>query len=198
MHVMIRQPISAPVLDTFLEEWKTGQLKTYAVDTGGDAKYHTSIESLPEYKELTALDEFAADQGREKYLNYLYYDDLEKDMWQLLRDECNIKGVWRSRRTCTALWYKGPDGFLGWHNNRGTPRDADACFISYVETAGDSFFRYVDIDTGELVTDYDEPGWYVRSWTWDLEDPFWHCVYSNSNRISIGFQCKFKDGTFNN
>jgi len=182
-------PISAPVLDTIITEWKANNLKTYSINTGGDAKYHTNIESLDGYKKLPL---HKTDLGIEKHLNYIFYDQYEKDVRSAISEY--VDGSWRSRSTCTALWYKGPDGFLGWHNNTKTPRCADACFLTYVEEEGDSFFRYIDDNTGELITYYDKPGWYMRAWSWDYDEPMWHCVYSNTNRISIGIQCSYKKG----
>tara|TARA_Y100000310_G_scaffold339503_1_gene432368 strand:- start:3952 stop:4527 length:576 start_codon:yes stop_codon:yes gene_type:complete len=180
-------PISAPVLDNIINDWKADKLKTYNVNTGGDAKYHTSIESLEEVYKKKHLQQ--TDQGVEKNLDYLFYNKYEKDVWGIIRDDCS--NMFRSRKTCTALWYNGPDAFLSWHTNVKSLKGAQSAFLTYVEEEGESFFRYIDDNTGELITDYDKPGWHMRTWTWDTY--FWHCIYSNTNRISIGIQCVFKN-----
>ena len=50
-----------------------------------------------------------------------------------------------------------------------------------------SFFRYYE--DGQIVTDYDKMGMNARKFTCPGESPyFWHCVGSECDRISFGFQ----------
>ena len=180
--------LSAPVLDNIIDDWKADKSDTYCVNTGGDAKYHTSVESLEEVYKKKPLQ--LTDQGAEKNLNYISYNNYETEVWGIVRDKCSH--MFRSRQTCTALWYKGPEAFLGWHTNIRSVKHAHSVFLTYVEEGGESFFRYISDNTNELITDYDKPGWYMRSWSWNTKNPFWHCVYSDIDRISIGLQCVFK------
>ena len=180
-------PISAKVLDNILDDWKAGKSKTYNVNTGGDAKYHTSIESLEELYKKKPVEH--TDQATHKNLDYIYYDKYEDQVWDIVRDKCSH--IFRSRANCAALWYKGPEAYLGWHTNIQSNVYAHSVFLTYVEKEGNSFFRYIDEHTKEIITAYDQPGWHMRSWPWDTKDPFWHCVYSDIDRISIGLQCVF-------
>ena len=87
------------------------------------------------------------------------------------------------------FWYP-PTGFMGWHTNASSP--CDRLYIVYSST-GESFFRYYDNETKEIVTDYDRAGLTWRLFPVTNEPPhFWHCVGSNCDRISCGFRLDYK------
>ena len=79
------------------------------------------------------------------------------------------------------------NGYMGWHTNADTPYLR--CYITYSEN-GDSYFKYRDPITKEIIIDTDNVGWTVRYFEIsNRPDEFlWHCVYSNTNRISIGYR----------
>lgn len=85
--------------------------------------------------------------------------------------------------TGSGYWYpKG--GFIGWHTNE--TNIGWRLYISYCEEPGNSYFRYRHPETHEIITSYDEE-WMFRIFKITKSNPLWHCVYSNTNRYSIGF-----------
>ena len=82
------------------------------------------------------------------------------------------------------FWYP-PGGYMKWHTNVRTP--GWRLYVSYVEEPGKSFFRYRDPDTGKIVTSWDD-GWNFRLFKIDPNKLFWHAVYSNTNRYSLGYR----------
>jgi hypothetical protein len=84
------------------------------------------------------------------------------------------------------FWY--PAGsYMGWHTNSRVP--GWRIYINYAEESGKSFFRYKHHLTGEIVTLWDEE-WNMRVFRVTGTDPLWHCVYSNTNRFSLGYMVK--------
>ena len=78
-----------------------------------------------------------------------------------------------------------PGGFMSWHTNYKSP--GWRLYINYVEEPGKSFFRYRDPETGKVITSIDQQ-WNFRLFKIDAQKPFWHAVYSNTNRYSFGFR----------
>jgi len=88
------------------------------------------------------------------------------------------------------FWY--PAGaYMGWHTNSRVP--GWRIYINYAEEGGKSFFRYKHHQTGEIVTLWDEE-WNMRVFRVTGTDPLWHCVYSNTNRFSLGYMVKIPAG----
>ena len=77
---------------------------------------------------------------------------------------------------------------MGWHTNWGSP--AIRLYLNYVDESDKSFFRYINPDTQEMITSYDKKGWTARLFNITRDPPFWHCVYAETSRISIGFRIK--------
>jgi len=84
-------------------------------------------------------------------------------------------------RQSGSFWYP-PKAHMGWHTNND--HEGIRTYLSFSET-GDSFFRYV-LD-GNVITDQDPKGVCCRSFRVSKVKPLWHCVYSDTNRISLGF-----------
>lgn len=82
------------------------------------------------------------------------------------------------------FWYP-PGGFMSWHTNLRTP--GWRLYISHSADPGRSFFRYRDPATGHMVTDLDR-AWNVRLFAIDPARPFWHAVYSETDRFSLGYK----------
>ena len=78
-----------------------------------------------------------------------------------------------------------PGSFMSWHTNSKAP--GWRLYINYVEEAGKSFFRYRNPETGEIVTSMDQK-WNFRLFKIDPKKPFWHTVYSDTNRYSFGYR----------
>ena len=83
------------------------------------------------------------------------------------------------------FWYP-PNGYCGWHTNSNSlgPR----IYFAWADEDNESFFRYYNSDTGEIITEWDKKGMNVHQFEVSLEKPCWHCVGSYSNRVSVGFK----------
>lgn len=87
------------------------------------------------------------------------------------------------------FWYP-PGGFMGWHTNNRNP--GWRFYITYVDKPGNSFFRYRDPISKEIITIYDKQ-WNFRLFNVSLDKPLWHAVYSNTHRFSIGYTIKLDE-----
>ena len=79
------------------------------------------------------------------------------------------------------------NGYMGWHTNANTPYLR--CYITYSEN-GDSYFKYRDPYTKEIIVSKDSTGWTMRYFkiSNQTDTLLWHCVYSNTTRISLGYR----------
>jgi hypothetical protein len=91
-----------------------------------------------------------------------------------------IKGIAVSGRT----WYPPEYGFMGWHTNSNNK--AYRLYCTFCREPDKSFFRYRDPKTNEIVTSWDKAGWNFRLFK-ITNPPLWHCVYSETDRFSIGY-----------
>ncbi len=82
------------------------------------------------------------------------------------------------------FWYP-PGCCMGWHTN--SKATGWRIYLNYAETEGKSFFRYRDPVTMQIVTLMDKQ-WNFRVFRVTDENPLWHCIYSNTNRFSIGYR----------
>jgi len=99
---------------------------------------------------------------------------------KIYENETNIKDYEFVRVAKT--WYPS-DGYLGWH----TDRDGGRLYATWAE--GKSFFRYQDPISKEIITSWDTPKkWVFRIFTFDEENPLWHCVGAEDVRISVGYR----------
>ena len=82
--------------------------------------------------------------------------------------------------------YPEAGGYMGWHTNSDAPYTR--LYITHVIEPGKSFFRYRN--DGECVTSLDSSEWTMREFdvTDKPEDRLWHCVYSDTKRLSVGFR----------
>ena len=78
-----------------------------------------------------------------------------------------------------------PGGFMSWHTNSKSA--GWRLYINYAEEPGKSFFRYRDPKTEKVVTSWDKK-WNFRLFKIDPKKPFWHAVYSETNRYSFGYR----------
>tara|TARA_Y100000114_G_scaffold157150_1_gene187439 strand:+ start:2825 stop:3388 length:564 start_codon:yes stop_codon:yes gene_type:complete len=81
-----------------------------------------------------------------------------------------------------------PTGYMGWHTNHTNP--CIRLYITYATEDKKSFFRYRDMKTKKIITDYDDKGITIRKFFIPPSKYgyFWHCVGSMCDRISFGFR----------
>lgn len=82
------------------------------------------------------------------------------------------------------FWYPR-GGYMGWHTNLRKP--GWRFYLQYAEEPGKSFFRYRDPWSGNIVTRVDAR-WNLCLFEIRPDAPFWHCVYSDTNRHSFGYR----------
>lgn len=106
-----------------------------------------------------------------------------------------IRGIFSDPRDlridCSGHYWYPPGGYMGWHTNRRKP--GWRMYVSYAEEEHRSFFRYRDPDTGEVITCPDET-WNFRLFKITPEKPFWHCVFSETDRFSLGYRIESTSG----
>ena len=85
------------------------------------------------------------------------------------------------------FWYPR-NSWCGWHTNQDIP--GERLYLVYASEDNKSFFRYRDPETNKVVTITEPKGWSINRFTVPyIEDSqIWHCVFSYTNRISIGFR----------
>ena len=93
--------------------------------------------------------------------------------------EKNVKSIAMSGR----IWYP-VNGYMGWHTNSNNMGYRIYC--TYAREEGKSFFRYRDPYSKEIITSYDKQGWNFRMFKISY-DHLWHCIYSETDRLSIGY-----------
>lgn len=89
---------------------------------------------------------------------------------------------------CAVKMYYPNGGYMGWHTNWNCP--GYNILLSYNKD-GDGFFRYLDPETKEVVTQEDKKGWQAKvGYFGKKSEPnniYWHCARSNSERITFGY-----------
>lgn len=87
----------------------------------------------------------------------------------------------------SGFYYYPKNAFCGWHTN--SDNVGKRTYLIWTEEDNKSFFRHFDSKTGNLITKYDKKGWKINQFeAKDGEDCLWHCVGSQTNRISMGFR----------
>lgn len=106
----------------------------------------------------------------------------------------NIKFDWLADKVAKAfgdkklglsgrIWYPN-NGYMGWHTNNDNR--GYKLYCTHARESEKSFFRYQHPKTKEIITSWDKIGWNFRIFK-VLDELLWHCVYSETDRISIGF-----------
>lgn len=82
-----------------------------------------------------------------------------------------------------------PGGYIGWHTNAN--QVGLRLYLHWVENVGQSSFKYWD--GSQVVDDTENEKCFMRIFRiTDAANPFWHCVDSNTWRVSIGFYMEAK------
>ena len=99
--------------------------------------------------------------------------DLSKCLEKQFGSEIHIAGL---------LHYM-PGDFVSWHTNQGNY--GKRIYFVWCRQANRSYFRYWDEE--KVVTDTESQGWQVREFDIEENKPLWHCIQSDTERYSIGF-----------
>lgn len=185
-----------PILETWRQSFDEGALGDMpAVPGGFDSKEQVSLDAL---KTAMALPPEQTFHTSNKRVHNLRKDPATKDAaTQLALDFAD--GLRQARPTLagttpsSVLFYPGKDnpdaGWMGWHTNSDSP--GWRLYANYITTDGnnrESYFAYSTRE-GEEIFQVDDP---TDQWVYRLffakpqYDPFWHCVYTEGSRISVG------------
>ena len=105
----------------------------------------------------------------------------------VLGEETGINSLGLSNHPVCYKRYKNYDGFMGWHTNHDYP--GDRWYFVYNVDDHSSFFRYIDPDTGQMLTEWEPKGWCLNRFVvGDYHKPLWHCIYTTSCRFSFGIR----------
>lgn len=90
-----------------------------------------------------------------------------------------------------------PKGFISWHNN------ANAAAYNFIFTwseTGEGWFKYVEPETGEVVTVQDRPGWQCKAFYFGrYEEPekvIYHAASTDCWRITVSFMFNSDELTY--
>jgi hypothetical protein len=106
------------------------------------------------------------------------------DLSRTLTDHLIQAGFIRSATVSGSMIYP-PGGWMGWHTN--SDRAGWRLYLNYSMASDRSFFRW--FEDGEIATDYDVAGFNFRLFRIGSErDLFWHCIYADDWRFSLGLR----------
>ncbi|MCK5360787.1 MAG: PqqD family protein [Gammaproteobacteria bacterium] len=89
-------------------------------------------------------------------------------------------------RTASGQVLYGAGSWLSWHTNEDKPGRRVYC--NWSEKADTNFFRYLNPDNGEIITEMEPAGWSVKSFYIPAPpEQLWHCLNAGSKRIGLGF-----------
>ena len=114
------------------------------------------------------------------------YSGVEKLTVYREKDNIDFANIKPDRITQKGIYWYPKNGYCGWHTNSNTK--GRRIYLVWAEEDDKSFFRYLDKDTKEVVTKYEKKGWQINDFNIEDGDNLsWHSVYSNTNRLSLGF-----------
>lgn len=119
----------------------------------------------------------------------------DPEIWTPFRDRVKFDFARElGAHTSALLSYYPPGGFVGWHTNWNA--NAYQVLFTYSET-GDSYFRYYDKLSGDIVTLDEKPGWQCHHYYFGRKDEedhhCWHSAYAGCRRITLAY--KFVNGS---
>ena len=164
-----------PDMNTTLDIFKSYCDTTIPSRDSGPAKQYTSEKHL---NECISSD---IPIGTDQYKRNIKFDAI--DRFNLIQDLADMFSDHSIQLSGNFLY--PPGGFMSWHTNSNTP--GDRVYLTYATETDKSFFRYRDSD-GNIRTSYDKSRWIMRRFHVDSSDLLWHCVYSDTFRLSIGFR----------
>lgn len=141
------------------------------------AKSRVSEEALNEARGKEDIEVATGDANLFKFDNF-QFNVVNEEVSKLFRGYQGGIGV------SGRHWYP-PAGYMGWHTNSNSI--GYRLYCSHSEEEDSSFFRFLDPITNEIVTSWDKKGWNFRLFQVIKDVKFWHCVYSETDRVSIGY-----------
>jgi len=129
------------------------------------------------YNDLNVAKDISDNVNRIVYIrDDIHFKNIEEEIKKLYpNSDVNSSG----------LFLYPPNGYCGWHTNSRCY--GERLYLSYCQDENKSFFRYIDPETNELCTKWEKKGWNVNKFIVDISNKLWHCVYSDTIRLSIGF-----------
>ena len=139
----------------------------------GDAKTHTGYEYYLQTQQNIDTAEKSIykrmDLNREEKVN-------------LIKHISNIYP--KASITQSGNFFYPENGFMSWHTNCNSP--GRRIYLSYVKEKDKSIFKYIKNNREYISADF--VGWNMREFNITKNKPFWHCVYTSTPRMSIGFR----------
>lgn len=114
------------------------------------------------------------------YAYFINKKNHEDELWKVSKDlfpNSNLASI-------SGRFHYPAKGFMGWHTNS----NMEGCrvYATRSKEKGKSFFRY--FSDGKMVTEWEEAGWNFRAFQVIKNKPYWHCVYSDTDRFSFGLR----------
>ncbi len=132
---------------------------------------------------LTLLVEQGSRDVATEDCNIFKFNNISFDwLGQLLGSSLPVKNI-SKLGVSGRIWYP-VGGYMGWHTN--DDNRGHKLYCTHARESNKSFFRYRNPESGEIVTSWDKEGWNFRIFK-VAEELLWHCVYSETDRISIGY-----------
>ena len=175
--MVVRNPFSSEIVNQIKEiiEPCLNEIKE-----NSDAKHISDWENNISKDSLFSVIDFDVPKCKSKNLSRISVDKPAKAIEKIMKDLFPDLYV-----ACSGTFYYPNTGYMSWHTNHNHP--TDRLYITYASDQEKSFFRYYK--DGKIVTDYDDKGITIRRFTATGTKPyFWHCVGSQCDRVSIGFQ----------
>jgi hypothetical protein len=156
----------------------------FGTDTLARCDYNTykSIKDLNNNR-LTHL----GDSVAYTYPEYESAAEPLNEIINILGKEADINSLGLSNHPVYYKRYKNYNGFMGWHTNYDYP--GDRWYFVYNTDDNSSFFRLIDPNTDKMITKWEPKGWCLNHFVvGDRNKPLWHCVHTNTHRISFGIR----------
>mgnify|MGYP001827347532 FL=1 len=128
----------------------------------------------------------AVSDQNQHHFNALIFKDLTRTMARTVNEF--VQPTSRVQLMQSGRHWYPSGGYMGWHTNSNVR--GFRLYCSHAKVGDASFFRYRDPLSGEIVTSWDRDGWNFRLFRTDCA-PLWHCVYSATDRISLGYTIRF-------
>ena len=179
-----RDNIKEPFLDNFIKDFYTFKISNQISTTPNNEHYCSDSILLDLIENSDRFDDYqkANDNKKLIHIDRSFTKKYNSKFVYFLQ-----KKFLKSSILLSGNFLYPKNGYMGWHTNADTPYLR--CYITYSEN-GDSYFKYRNPNTKEIIIDTDNIGWTMRYFVISnkIEKLFWHCVYSNTNRISIGYR----------
>ena len=179
-----RDNIKEPFLDNFIKDFYTFKISNQISTTPNNEHYCSDSILLDLIENSDRFDDYqkANDNKKLIHIDRSFTKKYNSKFVYFLQ-----KKFLKSSILLSGNFLYPKNGYMGWHTNADTPYLR--CYITYSEN-GDSYFKYRDPITKEIITDKDNLGWTLRYFKISnkIDELLWHCVYSNTTRISMGYR----------